>query len=431
MAENTKTLSLCMIVKNGGEDLRHLLTTAKPHVKEIIVVDTGSEDHTVSIAKECGAQIESYVWNDNFSAARNFSIKHAKGDYIIYLDADEFIDEQNWQHITQLIQNIADGYSVIQRNYTNETITAGWQPATDLPPGITVSGFVDNPVVRIFKNDPRIKFSYHVHEIVDPSIQTIGGKIAQTDVVIHHKGFLSDETDAKRNYYLSLGLKDIEAFPADPRPHYEVGLIYFRTHRYTLALEHFTACYNADPHYKKIGVVLAQTYAALDKPKEALTSISTYLQTHAKDGPSYITLGLICLAMGDRETAKKAFRTTLQYEKHPLALLNLGMTALQDNEKELAQQCFEDVLRIIPSHEIARINLSGLYIELGKKKQAITVLEPLIDKSSNPNLYSTLAQLYMQHGRKEHAIKMFEKSIALGSKFSKQFEQMITQLRED
>ncbi len=419
-----------MIVKNGGENLRKLLTTAKPFVKEMIVVDTGSQDHTVAIAKECGAHMESYIWNDDFSAARNFSTKNAKGEYIIYLDADEYVDEQGWKDIAASLDQNAEGFTLLQRNYTNDTNTLGWQPNTGAQS--TSLGYFDNPVVRVFTNDPRVRFSYRVHEIVDPSLKAINGKIKQTDIVIHHFGFLEQETEQKRNYYLSLGLIDVEQFPNDPRPNYEVGLIYFRTRRFSSALEHLSACYNSDPHYKRVGVVLAQTYAALDKPKEALSTISHYLTTHQKDGPAYITLGILCMAMGDHEMAKKAFKTTLSYSpKHPIALLNLGMAALKDNEKPLAQQCFEDVVTILPTHESARINLAILYVEQGKKKQAIAMLEPLAGKSTNPNLFSTLAKLYMQHGRKDHAIKMFEKSIELGSKFSKQFKQMIEQLKED
>jgi glycosyltransferase involved in cell wall biosynthesis len=82
-----------MIVKNEQDLLPNCLLSIKNAVDEIIIVDTGSTDNTVSIAKNFGAKVYFYQWNDNFSEARNYSLKYATSDWILYIDADEELEQ--------------------------------------------------------------------------------------------------------------------------------------------------------------------------------------------------------------------------------------------------------------------------------------------------------------------------------------------------
>ena len=85
-------ISLCMIVKNEEKDLPRCLESVRGLVDEIVVLDTGSEDNTVSVAESFGAKVYHMDWPGNFSAARNESLKKAGGNWILYLDADEALD---------------------------------------------------------------------------------------------------------------------------------------------------------------------------------------------------------------------------------------------------------------------------------------------------------------------------------------------------
>ena len=85
----TPTISLCMIVKNESHNLHRCLESVQGFVNQIIVVDTGSEDNTVEIARSYGAEIHFFEWCDDFAAARNHSLSFATGDWILILDADE------------------------------------------------------------------------------------------------------------------------------------------------------------------------------------------------------------------------------------------------------------------------------------------------------------------------------------------------------
>ncbi|MBO4458624.1 MAG: glycosyltransferase [Butyrivibrio sp.] len=115
------TVSLCMIVKNEEESLARCLDSLKGVVDEMIVVDTGSEDKTVEIAKACGAKVYNYKWNDDFSEARNYSFSLATCDYIYAADADEELDEDNRQRFIKLKQDIAElDIDIVQMYYCNQ-----------------------------------------------------------------------------------------------------------------------------------------------------------------------------------------------------------------------------------------------------------------------------------------------------------------------
>lgn len=115
------TISLCMIVKNEEKCLGKCLDSLKGIVDEMIVVDTGSTDRTVEIAKEKGASVYHFKWTGDFSEARNYSFSLAKCDYIYCADADEELDEENRQRFLQLKNDIAElNVDIVQMYYTNQ-----------------------------------------------------------------------------------------------------------------------------------------------------------------------------------------------------------------------------------------------------------------------------------------------------------------------
>ena len=82
-------LSQCMIVKNEEKNIERALSWGKDIVYEQIVVDTGSTDRTVELARAMGAKVYDFEWIDDFAAAKNYAISKASGEWIAFLDADE------------------------------------------------------------------------------------------------------------------------------------------------------------------------------------------------------------------------------------------------------------------------------------------------------------------------------------------------------
>lgn len=109
--------------KNEEELLPNCLNSIKKVVDEIIIVDTGSIDNTVTIAKEFGAKVYHHSWNDSFSEARNHCLQYASGDWIFQIDADEELEQADIMKLKEAISNpkynaIAVAiHSAIQDNY--------------------------------------------------------------------------------------------------------------------------------------------------------------------------------------------------------------------------------------------------------------------------------------------------------------------------
>ncbi len=200
-------ISLCMITKDEEKILEKCLNPIKNMVDEIIIVDTGSKDNTKEIAKRFTDNIYYSKWNDDFSAARNFSISKATKDWILVLDPDEKIEREDLIELKRTIkkQQLLEagwgvgagqmdvlGYRLIQQTYYNDKI-------------ISIRG-----ICRLFKNNQNIKFNYPVHETVRNCIRELRGRIGKTGIVIKHYPRINKE---KQEYYLKLLKTKKQNFP--------------------------------------------------------------------------------------------------------------------------------------------------------------------------------------------------------------------------
>jgi glycosyltransferase involved in cell wall biosynthesis len=200
-----------MIVRDETHHLPNCLASAHNLADEIIVVDTGSADSTAELARRAGAQVYSFDWNDDFSAARNESIRHATGDWIFWLDADDRIDEPNRHKLRQLFASLSNENIAYIMVYL----------------ALREMGQDKNSVAhhaKLFRNDPRIRWRYRVHEQILPTIEETGGQAVSTDIVIQHLGYQDRETvrrKLERNLRL-LKLEDTDR-PGDPITQFNLG----------------------------------------------------------------------------------------------------------------------------------------------------------------------------------------------------------------
>ncbi len=188
--ENKQTVSLCMIVKEEEEYLSRCLGSIKPVVDEMIIVDTGSTDRTRDIAVIFGAKVFDFAWNGDFSEARNFSLSKAGGSWIFVLDADEVISPIDYSRLKDLIacaQRFPVAYSITTRNYVQPMNVPEWV-ANDgkYREEEAGTGWYPSPKIRLFTNDPRMRFEGRVHELVEPSLKRIGISPTPCTVPVHH-----------------------------------------------------------------------------------------------------------------------------------------------------------------------------------------------------------------------------------------------------
>ena len=195
-------ISLCMITRNEEQFLPRCLRSVQGMVDEIVLVDTGSVDRTIGIAKSFAARIYHFEWIDDFSAARNFSLSKAIGDWIFSLDADEIISERDHIHLRNLTRATADrytAYAMVTRNYTSNSNQFGWVANSGRYRGEEAgSGWIPTEKVRLFPNHSRIRYEYPVHEMVEPSLHREGLEVQACSIPIHHYGVLSEINNFKK-----------------------------------------------------------------------------------------------------------------------------------------------------------------------------------------------------------------------------------------
>ncbi|MBD3345020.1 MAG: glycosyltransferase [Chitinivibrionales bacterium] len=191
-------LSLCMIVKNEASILSRCLKSAAPVADEIIVVDTGSEDDTTKVAEQFGARVIRSEWRNDFSYARNISIDHASGEWILWLDADDFIPPESIEPLEKLKQEKPDKvFGFIIRNQK---------------PGGTGSEFTQ---ARMFPNHPKIRFERKIHEQIMLSALRIGMKLVNKNIIIEHHGY-ADPSQVKIKAQRNIDALLDEYNPQDP-----------------------------------------------------------------------------------------------------------------------------------------------------------------------------------------------------------------------
>src|SRR5215831_180269 len=151
-------ISLCMIVKNEQDWVAQAVESVRSIVNEVIIVDTGSTDDTPERVRELGVNPLKFQWKDSFAEARNVSLEAAREPWILVLDADERIAARDLPLIKEAAESgAADGYHLIQRNYVFKNQIIGWTANTgEYSEGAEFEGYVDNPLIRLFRNSPEI-----------------------------------------------------------------------------------------------------------------------------------------------------------------------------------------------------------------------------------------------------------------------------------
>jgi len=177
MVQKPVRLSQCMIVKNEEKNIEKALSWAKPIAFEQIVVDTGSTDRTVEIAGRMGAKVYHFEWIKDFSAAKNYAIEQAKGDWIAFLDADEYISEKDARELARLLRQISNDANLSKMK---TALQCPWIQLDDKG-----TPFLTLAQQRIFRNVPEIRYIGRIHEGLTLSEPVL----TSPDINIMHTGY--------------------------------------------------------------------------------------------------------------------------------------------------------------------------------------------------------------------------------------------------
>ena len=198
-------ISACYIVKNEEKNLGKSLASLGDNVDELIVVDTGSTDKTKEIAQAYGADLYDFPWQDDFSLARNFALDKAKGNWVIFLDADEnFVNSMGLRAYVEKADTFPECEALLLP-LMNINLDTGSEQAELLSREYSL---------RIWRNRPEFRFYGCIHELLmvkEKNAMRPPKMIeAHKKFTLHHIGYSTSLMPEKHRYYLALLQQEIK-----------------------------------------------------------------------------------------------------------------------------------------------------------------------------------------------------------------------------
>lgn len=225
---NFGTISLCMIMRNSAKTLHRCLNSVAELVSEIVIVDTGSTDYSINIAKSYGARVLKDPWQDDFARPRNIGLEHARGQWILILDPDETISKKHhadFRWLTRTKPHVAFflttfNYGPFSRDARYKRLPEGLDPTGKFP------GYTPSNKTRFFKNGLGIRFEGCWHELTAWCIMRKKLSMAQSTIPIHHWTHEYEQTtwQEKREFYLKMGEKKVREWPTSGKAWWELSV---------------------------------------------------------------------------------------------------------------------------------------------------------------------------------------------------------------
>jgi len=262
-------ISICIITKNECEKLEKCLKAARSLDAEIVVVDTGSSDGTVAMAKKYTDSVYFFEWVDDFAKAKNYAASMAKNDVIIAFDSDEYLDSELSQ---EALNRITSSYDKLGRIRLINKVQQG-----DI-----INSSVEY-LNRIF-NRRHFCFSGRIHEqLVRGNVFDGPANIQEpyetyfSEITVQHDGYVGtkEQIKAKTERNLKLLLKELDSSPDDVYIMYQIGKSYFMAEENEKAAEYFGKAlgYEVDPSLEYV-IDMVETYGyALINSGQAQTAV--------------------------------------------------------------------------------------------------------------------------------------------------------------
>ena len=397
-------ISLCMIAKNEERFLPECLARAKAAVDEIVFVDTGSTDRTVAIAESFGAKVLHSPWNDDFSAPRNVGLQAATGDWILVLDADEFLQPGACERIRDLVQAPEVlGYHLHFVNVYGNGKTLGVM------------------MVRLFRNLPGIAYENVIHEQVTPSLQRLGGPrglvLGSCDVEVEHHGYTDAVMDSRGKIERNERLfrKQLERTPEDVYVHYKYGDFLRRVPgRAVDARKWLDRCLELIlagppslprglPYAGEVAALCALEAARAGENDRARMVLDQALRRFVPTPNLHYLAASLALASDRTDDAIAHYRCCLAFRGQVLvvpiqegitghvSLAGIAQAWIQRGEFARALPLLEQAIALEPSYEVAQLALSRLWLQRGDNTRAVQVLTTFL--AAHPDSAGACQQL--------------------------------------
>jgi tetratricopeptide (TPR) repeat protein len=402
-----------MIVRDEERFLADCLASVKDVVNEVIVVDTGSRDATKRIASEAGARVFDFTWCDDFAAARNASIRHAKGDWILVLDADEQLASLK----RGALQGLLDGaefdcgllrlHNAPSLEMDREAVLAWGRKQVEVA-----------RVPRLLRNIDGLAFADPIHETTTPWLRRRGNRMAPVELHIVHYGateaIVREKSKTERNVRilrsrLALDSTDVAAYAYLTLELIGRGAIaeaIETADRGWQCVSRVTA--NIAPAIQCLATARVRLLVAVGRLADARATLEL-ARLREGDGTDLKFLdGIVAEAEALREesdavarrrwleSARHSYRDCVRMVPGPLAssfvngastwlgFTHLGTVELLLGRPAEAREAFERALAARGTEVEARLGLAEATLDLGDAGGALACLESLLDPSGAP-----------------------------------------------
>ncbi len=373
----SNSISLCLVVKNEAQLIATTIKSVGDIVDEIIVVDTGSTDRTISIATELNSRIIRYSWDGSLGRARNAYLKAARGDWILVLDGDESIAKKDLPQIKNLIRSRSViGYCLAIRNYTDHyDLMWNWYPNNQTYPYEEklsgCHGFAKTQPLRLFRNFPDLQYlegtSVHTNPLV--SLTRHAGKIESSDdVVIHHFQYLKGGErflSGKQGHRLAGELRHSKLFPRDSQTYLNIAKTLFSQGRDAEAVRYLSRCVKLDREFHDAYQLWGMVELENGRLSAAEQRLQRAIEIRPDSADAWAILGIVRLEAGKHDQAIAALMKAIKiHPNHLLAHNGLGLAYEELGNQREARAQFKRAIKLNPSFAAAKNNLD----RLGRKR---------------------------------------------------------------
>ncbi len=371
------------------------LDSVKGQFDEVIVVDTGSTDRTREICKEHGVTLRDFKWVDSFSAARNESMRDAKGEWIFWMDADDVLPEG-------LGRTLREAAECAHEDEIGFVVPVRFQDGTQ----------VDH--VKLFRNLPALQWTFRIHEQILPSINQLQGHISRIpNVSVFHKNYdTSDKGQAaKRERDWKLLDLDMAENPGHPFVLFNCGMTAVYTGREKDAIkylsESITASHDKASHLRKAYALLVQAHSAINEPAKAKQVAIEGLGKVPGDPELLFKLAQLEANENEFDSAAQHYRKVLAGDisgafsslDHSImgykAWHNLGNVELSRGDYAAASEAFLSALREEPQFLVS----------------AFALFDAALARGDQPTISAMLGHVESYQGLSESWVQMLEKHV--------------------
>jgi tetratricopeptide (TPR) repeat protein len=331
------TLSLCLMVKNEIDHLAACVDSARDAVDQVVIVDTGSTDGTAELAEQLADVYVEHEFADDFSAVRNLACRHAGGDWILFLDADERLTDRSRLELRALpldADDGVDGYTLLRYNIFRD------------------GGFYTTRELKLHRRSLDITYERSINESVYASIARRGGTVVDAPIFFNHFGHCRSLASrlVKAEQYLTLFRAELLRNPDDPMFHSFAGLVLRTLGRFDEALGHVERALELAPQVPLIRLFAGHVLRSAGDDEAALAMYEEGLALAPSNASLANMAGVMHLCRGDVEPAAELFRQALIAD--PTAhhvLVNQGLLAQSCERWEEAAELFRRALDVNPA----------------------------------------------------------------------------------